>query len=68
VRELGFAEIGVQGLLKVQTNFQPLLDRDGFLRNWLVDAVREMRRGNPGAARYELNQLRRRLAAELAKW
>jgi hypothetical protein len=61
-------EDGVAELLHIRDALAPLLDPDGFLRNWLVDVVREIRRGTPGAARYELDQVSKRLEALRAQW
>jgi hypothetical protein len=45
-----------------------LIDIDGSLRNWLTDVVRELRRGNPGAARFELDQVCKRLRSIRDAW
>jgi hypothetical protein len=45
-----------------------LIDIDGSLRSWLTDVVRELRRGNPGAARFELDQVCKRLQSIRDGW
>jgi hypothetical protein len=59
---------GIAELLTIRDTLELVLDSDGFLRNWLVDVVRQVRRGNPGAARFELDQVSKRLEALRAQW
>lgn len=61
-------EEGVTRLLSVRDALCPVIDADGALRNWLVDVVRQVRRGNPGAGRYELERVGKRLDALRAEW